>query len=268
MPAGPPILFLDLDDCAAGAIWPTADRPRVPIDREVYGALLCELARHGVSAHTLTNRPPGQLGVLGHLLGGPARYHLAESGLSVWLPDENRAIVNPRYADFVRDVRPEILARLRAEFGLGWDDPVIEEFGTRLVTATAFPVGVDAAEVAAFCRRCRELLADLPVEVRHGKGADIMPAGVNKVVGCEWAGELHRSLQGEAIEWGRVLYVEDSTTGLDAARYIASRGGSVAAVANASPDFREAVRDLDGYLCAEPFEAGVLEAVRRWLARL
>lgn len=262
-----PVVFLDLDDCAAGAIWPSVDRPRQPLNRAVLAALLSELESSSASVHLLTNRPPGQLAVVAHMLGGPARYHLAESGLSAWLPDENRAILHPAYRDFARDVLPEVLRRLRDDFSLGWDASLIEEFGTRLATVTVFPRASGEAEVQALCQRCRELLADLPVDVRQGKGVDILPAGVTKELGTRWAEELHRSLQGEPLDWARVLYVEDSLTGLEAARYISAHGGTVAAVANAHPEFRRAVAELGGLLCRGAYERGVLEAVRAWLGK-
>ncbi|MCX7598859.1 MAG: hypothetical protein N2512_08345 [Armatimonadetes bacterium] len=262
-----PVVFLDLDDCAAGAIWPSLDRPRQPFDRAVLGELLSEFASSGASVHFLTNRPSGQLAIVAHMLGGPARYHLAESGLAAWLPDENRAAVHPDYCEFVRDILPEVLGRLRGHFSLGWDAPLIEEFGTRLATVTVFPRGSGEAEVQALCDRCRELLADLPVEVRQGKGVDIGPAGVSKVLGCRWAEELHPQLQGGLLDWTQVLYVEDSLTGLEAARYISRNGGMIAAVANADPEFRRAVQELGGLLCCRSYEHGVLEAVRAWLGK-
>lgn len=262
-----PIVLLDLDDCAAGAIWPSVDRPRRPINRFVFAELLSQCAARGASVHLLTNRPPGQLAVVAHILGGPARYHLAESGLSAWLPDANRAVVHPNYTDFARHILPEVVGRLRSRFGLDWEAPVIEEFGTRLATVTVFPLDSSEAEVRALCECCSELLADLPVEVRQGKGVDIGPAGVTKALGCRWAEELHPALHGEPLDWTQVLYVEDSLAGLEAAQYVAAKGGTVAAVANATPEFRRAVAGLGGMLCQRPFEEGVLEAVQSWLAQ-
>jgi hypothetical protein len=262
----PPVMFLDLDECAAGAIWPSRQRPRRPLDRRVFAAILEECEARGASVHLLTNRPPGQLPIVAQVIGGPARYHMAESGLSCWLPDENRAVVNPAYRAFAEEVRPEMVARLRAALGLGWDDSVLEEFGTRLVTLTVFPLGSGHAEVERMVATCRELLSDLPVQVRQGEGADILPAGADKVIGCRWAQELHPALQGGALDWSRALYVEDSATGIAAARYMAERRGLVAAVANARAEFRDAVADLGGYLCRQGQEAGVLEAIRAWMS--
>ena len=260
------VLLLDIDDCLAGPIWPLSDRPRRPVDRAVAGQILTECERAGVSIHFLTNRPPGQLPVLAQIFGGPAKYHFAESGLTAWLPDENRAIVNPSYEDFADQVIPEIRRRLSGAFSLSWRGPMIEEFGTRLVTMTLVPLRAASAEVAALVNEVHEILSGLPVTVRQGKGVDIMPAGATKECGCRWAEELHPLLHGEPLNWPDVLYVEDSTTGLEAARYVAERGGTVAAVANASPVFKKAVAEAGGMLCQHDGERGVLEAVRRWLA--
>lgn len=260
-----PILFLDLDDCGAGCIWPSPDRPRCPIDRRVFAQLLDELGRHDVAVHFLTNRPPAQLALTGHILGGPALYHFAESGMSAWLPDENRAIVNPAFDHFASVVRPEIMSRLRREIGLSWRGPVVEEFGDRLVTVTVFPLDCTGDAVASLTAHVRNLLADLPVEVRQGKGADIMPAGATKLAGCLWAEDLHPRLHGRPIDWRKVLYVEDSVTGLEAARYIAAHGGTLAAVANAEPDFRRAVEEAGGILCRRAEVDGVVQALRLWL---
>ncbi len=260
-----PILYLDLDDCALGCIWPSVDKPRCPIDRRVFAQFVDELGRHDVSVHFLTNRPPAQLALAGHILGGPALYQFAESGMSAWLPEENRAIVNPAFETFAAEVRPEIMARLEREIGLSWRGPVVEEFGDRLVTATIFPLDCTLDAVTTLTQRVRELLADLPVEVRQGKGADIMPAGATKLAGCLWAEELHPRLHGAPIHWPSVLYLEDSVTGLEAARYIAAHGGKVGAVANAEPEFRAAVEEAGGILCRRAELEGVLQAVRIWL---
>ncbi len=265
-PAGARTLFLDLDDCALGPIWPFADRARVPLDRRAFGEMLLECERAGVSAHLLTNRPPGQLAPIGHVVGGPARYHLAESGLSAWLPDENRAVVNPDYQAFARDVRPEVVALVKDRLEVSLSGPVVEEYGNRLVTYTVFPLAGGREQVAELVERLGEGLAGYPVDVRQGKGVDIMPSGADKVIGCRWAEHLHPELQGGALEWAGVLYVEDSTTGLVAARYVLERGGQVAAVANAHPDLRRVVGEAGGILCGQENEAGTLEAVRRWLA--
>jgi hypothetical protein len=262
------VLLLDLDECGAGAIWPTLDRPRRPADRALVAQLLSECAQAQVAIHFLTNRPPGQLAVAAQLLGGAARYHLAESGLSAWLPDENRAVVNPAYEGFAAQVRPEVMARLSQALGLSWRGPIVEEFGTRLVTVTIFPLQADQQAMQALAATAQQLLAGLPVEVRVGKGVDIMPAGANKAVGCQWAEQLHPRYQGRQLDWTKVLYVEDSATGLEAAHYVAARGGMVAAVANAEAAFRQAVAAVGGILCEHAREAGVLEALRRWLAQV
>ena len=260
------VLLLDIDDCLAGPIWPLADRPRRPVDRTVIGQLLAECERANISIHFLTNRPPGQLPVLAQIFGGAARYHFAESGLSAWLPDENRAIVNPRYVEFAETVVPEVRRRLEEAFSPSWRGPMVDEFGTRLVTMTLVPLGAASADVASLVHKVSEILAGLPVAVRQGKGVDIMPEGATKECGCQWAEELHPRLHGEPLNWADVLYVEDSTTGLEAARYIAERGGMAAAVANAAEAFKDAVAEAGGMLCEHEGERGVLEAVRRWLA--
>ena len=260
------VVLLDLDDCVAGAIWPFSSRPRKPVDRAIIGALLQEIERSGLCVHLLTNRPPGQLPVIGHIMGGPARYHLAESGLSAWLPDENRAIVHPQFVEFAEHVRPRVIERLRAHLQISPDGPIVEEFGTRLVSLTVFPLHGDVGQIQQLCERIRRLLDDLPVEVRVGKGVDIAPAGTDKVVGCKWAEVLHPDLQGAQLNWHEVLYIEDSTTGLRAAKYILERGGMVAAVANAAPELKEIVNQRGGIICDNAGEAGVLEAIRRWLA--
>ncbi len=260
------VLLLDIDDCLAGPIWPLADRPRRPVDRTVVGQLMAECERAGVSVHFLTNRPPGQLPVLAQLFGGPALYHFAESGLSAWLPDQNRAIVNPEYEDFAEQVLPEVLQRLRAEFSPSWRGPIVEEFGTRLVTVTLVPLGASTAAVDELVERVRGVLEGLPVSVRRGKGVDVAPAGASKECGCRWAEKLHPALHKVPLDWTSVLYVEDSTTGLEAARYISQRGGQVAAVANASAEFKQLVASVGGMICQHEAERGVLEATRRWLA--
>lgn len=260
------IVFLDLDDCFAGPIWPFPDRPRRPVDRAVVGAFLAEAERASLSVHLLTNRPAGQLPPLSQIVGGPARYHLAESGLAAWLPDENRAIVNSAYSDFASRIRPEVMRRLREHLAFAPGGRVIEEIGTRLVSVTVFPLGGGRAEVQALCERVRRLLSDLPVQVRQGKGVDIMPAGAGKSVGCQWAETLHEEVQGEPLDWSRVLYIEDSVTGSEAACYIFDRGGMVAAVANAHEEFRKLVAERGGILCGHEHEDGALEALRRWLA--
>jgi hydroxymethylpyrimidine pyrophosphatase-like HAD family hydrolase len=259
-------VFLDLDDCVVGRIWPLADRPRQPIDREVFGQFLTTCHRAGVSVHLLTNRPPAQLPVIGHIIGGAARYHLAESGLSAWLPDQNRAIVNPEYQDFAQRVIPELVALLRERLAISPDGPVIEEYGERLVTYTIFPLNGGEADVAALLHQVHDILEGFPVEMRHGKGVDIMPAGANKAAGCRWAEELHPHFQGEPLYWRNVLYIEDSTTGAEAARYIFGHGGQVAAVANAHPQFRSLVAAANGIICNHEHEFGALEALRRWLS--
>ncbi|MBC7287783.1 MAG: hypothetical protein H5T86_07015, partial [Armatimonadetes bacterium] len=162
------LVFLDIDDCLAGTIWPLADRPRQPVDRAVLAEILSECQRACMAVHLLTNRPPGQLAVLGHLIGGPARYHFAESGLSAWLPDENRAIVNPDYQDFADRVRQEVVQRLSI-LGLSWRGPIVEEFGTRLVTVTVFPLNGSSGDVERLVATVRDLLADLPVVIKQGK---------------------------------------------------------------------------------------------------
>ncbi len=263
MPA--PIVFLDLDDCLLGPIWPTPDRPRRPVNRAVASEIIALLHRYSVSAHFLTNRPPGQLAPLAQFIGGPARYHMAESGLSAWIPDQNTGWINPRYEDFARRIRPQIIARLSERFGLAPEGPVVEELGTRLVSVTVFPLGGTRADVHRLAEQVRELLADLPVDVKVGKGVDISPAGASKLDACIWAEELHRRLHGEKLDWARVLYVDDSTTALKAAAYIAERGGTVAAVANAADELKRLAADAGGILAQASGEAGVLEALRAWL---
>jgi len=263
------VLLLDLDDCSVGPIWPFPDRPRRPVDRQAFGKLLTALEKARVSVHLLTNRPPGQLPVIAQIVGGPARYHLAESGLSAWLPDENRAIVNPRYREFATGVRGEMLALLRQHLDLSPDGPILEEYGDRLVTYTVFPLGGDHEAVAALVTQVRELLGrgGFDVDVRQGKGVDIMPAGANKLEGCHWAEKLHPELQGEELKWSDVLYVEDSTTGLQAARYVLDQGGQVAVVSNGAEELKALVQEGGGYLCEQDGEAGTLEAVTWWLEK-
>ncbi|MBC7289410.1 MAG: hypothetical protein H5T86_15485 [Armatimonadetes bacterium] len=112
----------------------------------------------------------------------------------------------------------------------------------------------------------RDLLADLPVVIKQGKGVDVSPAGTSKETACRWAERLHPQLHGTDLDWGRVLYVEDAATGSEAAAYIACRGGTVAAVGNAEPAFKETVLRAGGIVCDQSGERGVLEAIRRWLA--
>ena len=102
-------------------------------------------------------------------MGGPARYHLAESGLSAWLPDENRAIVHPQFVEFAEHVRSQVIERLHANLPISPEGPIIEEFGTRLVSLTVFPLHGDVGQIQQLCERIRRLLDDLPVEVRSVK---------------------------------------------------------------------------------------------------
>lgn len=259
------LLFLDLDDCAAGSIWPFADRPRQPLNREAFAKLMAECEQARVGVHLLTNRPPAQLAVIGHIVGGPARYHLAESGCSAWLPDENRVIINPQCRAFAEEVRPDMVALLRDRLAVGLDGPILEEYGNRLVTYTVFPLQGGHEQVAGLVGQVRELLAGYPVDVRQGKGVDVMPAGMDKVLGCWWAERLHPHLQGSSLDWTTVLYVEDSMTGARAAQYVMEQSGQVAAVANAQEDFRQLVAAGGGILCEQGQEEGTLEALRRWL---
>lgn len=266
-------LLLDMDECGAGMVWPSPERPWKPASQAVWAEILALCGEHEVRIHPLSNRPPGQMPLVTAILGGGANWAISESGGSAYIPALNTLVVNPLYSDFTRHTRPEIVRRLVQRFSPSPDGPYVLELGDKQVQTCIFPRAdlpastpgvLDQPELET---QVRALLADIPgLEVRIAGGIDVFPCALSKRQAVEWIPDLHARFQADdPLDWSECLYVDDANSALDAMRLLRDLGGCPATVANGGRAVRQFCRE-DGFASDEPFERGVLEVLRAWLS--
>jgi hypothetical protein len=257
--------LLDLDGTYKGEhSWALPEQPWQFQDLTATAEFLTLLHASGSQALALTRRPPAQAALLE--LNG--RFALTEEGGTIWSHTANTTRLNPKFRSYAETVVPEVDARLHRALPLSVEGPVVLQAGGRLVSRCIYPRPDEASPftVEGLAQLVRELLADLPVQVVVGHAVDVLPAEpwLSKAVACEWlTGGLYEEHYGRALDWERVVFIDDSMSADPAARYVHEHGGQVATLANAHPSYRALIAKLGGLIAAEPGTRGCLEIARR-----
>lgn len=260
----PKTLFLDLDECGIGTMWHHADRPWRPASRRVWAEILTVCEDNGVRVIVVTSRPAAQIPVFMQVVSGvPVGF--GECGATAYFALQNRVIVNPKHQEFATHVRPGIMAALREEFGDLWEREIREETGGKLVTICIFPREGGALSMAEIAERARSVVERFEVDWSQGNGLDIVPKGASKADALDWSIALLEQCGHPPPDPASSLFIDDSMSAATAFQAFADQGGHIATVGNAADEVKGLVRSLGGCVADGLFEAGVLEALQRWL---
>ena len=209
----------------------------------------------------LTDRPASQLPYFVWVLKGD-RYHGGELGSVIYDRDTYRVSIAPDYQDFAKEVRPQLVSRLQSRIRLDktFEGPR-QEIGGKLVTISMEPPLHKHHSFSA--KTVRTVLGRFENEiyVSGGSAISVYPAGLDKLVGLGILQKLYEE-QGNPLDLASAIWIADGDRDIPLVEHLAKHGGRSAAVGNASPAFKNAVKKHSGIIVKGEYEAGLLQILQ------
>ncbi len=226
---------------------------------------LQDFRRNGGAVSVLTNRPPSEMQPVAYYLGEKNGLWITEGGGSLYDVGHNTQAVLPQWKTYASHDVPRLRQALQeqgavASIPFSPDEAQFLPGMGYIKTVIVPPKECDIHEYAM--HQVAPVLEELACTDRFridvGKAIDIDPRGLSKREGIQTLLSLH-TIDPHTTP---TVFIADHNRDIDAASQLLERGGLVAAVGNASDEYKQFVQDHGGFVANSSYHDAIGEVLQ------